>query len=128
EHRRRAKAINFGIVYGMSAFGLAQRLDIDQKTAQEYIDLYFSRYPGVKAYIDHTLEEARKTGYVKTMFDRRRYTPDLKSQNRIISGTAERVAVNAPIQCTANSCLRRRRGRPTRPPRSSARRWRASTR
>src|SRR6185369_5985470 len=106
EHRRRAKAINFGIVYGMSAFGLAQRLDIDQKTAQEYIDLYFSRYPGVKAYIEKTLEEARRTGYVKTMFDRRRYTPDLKSQNRIISGAAERIAVNAPIQGSAADLMK----------------------
>src|SRR6185295_1655031 len=106
EHRRRAKAINFGIVYGMSAFGLAQRLDIDQKTAQEYIDLYFSRYPGVKAYIEKTLEEARKTGYVKTMFERRRYTPDLKSQNRVISGAAERIAVNAPIQGSAADLMK----------------------
>ncbi len=90
----------------MSAFGLSQRLDIDQKTAQEYIDLYFSRYPGVKAYLDATLEEARRAGYVKTMFDRRRYTPDLKSQNRIISGAAERVAVNAPIQGTAADLMK----------------------
>jgi DNA polymerase I len=106
EHRRRAKAINFGIVYGMSAFGLAQRLDIDQKTAQEYIDLYFSRYPGVKTYIDRTLEDARRIGYVKTMFDRRRYTPDLKSQNRVISGAAERIAVNAPIQGSAADLMK----------------------
>jgi DNA polymerase I len=106
ENRRRAKAINFGIVYGMSAFGLAQRLDLDQKTAQEYIDLYFSRYPGVKAYLDRTLEEARRTGFVKTMFDRRRYTPDLKSQNRVISGAAERIAVNAPIQGSAADLMK----------------------
>ncbi|MBI3857766.1 MAG: DNA polymerase I [Planctomycetes bacterium] len=106
EFRRRAKAINFGIIYGMSAFGLAQRLGIDQKTAQEYIDLYFSRYPGVKTYLAATLEEARRTGYVKTMFDRRRYTPDLKSQNRVISGAAERVAVNAPIQGSAADLMK----------------------
>jgi DNA polymerase-1 len=106
EHRRRAKAINFGIVYGMSAFGLAQRLDIDQKTAQEYIDLYFSRYPGVKGYIERTLENARRSGYVQTMFERRRYTPDLKSQNRIISGAAERIAVNAPIQGSAADLMK----------------------
>ena len=106
EHRRRAKAINFGIVYGMSAFGLSQRLGIDQKTAQEYIDLYFSRYPGVKAYLSRTLEDARRIGFVKTMFDRRRYTPDLKSQNRVISGAAERIAVNAPIQGSAADLMK----------------------
>jgi DNA polymerase-1 len=106
DERRSAKAINFGIIYGMSGFGLAQRLRIDQKKAQEYIDLYFSRYPGVKAWLDGTIEEARKTGYVKTMFDRRRYTPDLKSQNRVISGAAERVAVNAPIQGSAADLMK----------------------
>jgi DNA polymerase-1 len=106
EHRRRAKAINFGIVYGMSAYGLAQRLDIDQKTAQEYIDRYFARYPGVKTYIERTLEEARRAGYVLTMFDRRRYVPDLKSQNRVISGAAERIAVNAPIQGSAADLMK----------------------
>jgi len=104
--RRSAKAINFGIIYGMSGFGLSQRLDIDQKKAQEYIDLYFARYPGVKAWLDGTVETARTSGYVKTMFDRRRYTPDLKSQNRIISGAAERVAVNAPIQGTAADLMK----------------------
>jgi DNA polymerase-1 len=104
--RRRAKAINFGIVYGMSAFGLSQRLGIDQKTAQEYIDRYFARYPSVKGYLDGTLEQARRTGFVKTMFDRRRYTPDLKSQNRVISGAAERVAVNAPIQGSAADLMK----------------------
>jgi DNA polymerase I len=104
--RRRAKAINFGIVYGMSAFGLSQRLGIDQKTAQEYIDRYFARYPSVKSYLDGTLEQARRSGYVKTMFDRRRYTPDLKSQNRIISGAAERIAVNAPIQGSAADLMK----------------------
>jgi DNA polymerase-1 len=106
EHRRSAKAINFGIIYGMSAFGLSQRLAIDQKKAQEFIDLYFSQYPGVKAWLDGTIAEARKIGYVKTMFDRRRYTPDLKSQNRVISGAAERIAVNAPIQGSAADLMK----------------------
>jgi DNA polymerase-1 len=106
EFRRRAKAINFGIIYGMSAFGLSQRLGIEQKTAQEYIDRYFSRYPSVKGYLDATLERARRDGYVKTMFERRRYTPDLKSQNRVISGAAERVAVNAPIQGSAADLMK----------------------
>jgi DNA polymerase-1 len=106
DERRRAKTINFGIIYGMSGFGLSQRLEIDQKTAQEYIDLYFSRYPGVKSWLDATIESARKVGYVKTMFERRRYTPDLKSQNRVISGAAERVAVNAPIQGSAADLMK----------------------
>src|SRR5205814_1998332 len=81
-------------------------LGIDQKTAQDYINLYFSRYPQVKSWLDGTLEEARGTGYVKTMFDRRRYVPDLKSRNRIISGAAERVAVNAPIQGSAADLMK----------------------
>ena len=106
DERRRAKAINFGIIYGMSGFGLSQRLQIDQKTAQDYIDRYFSRYPGVQAWLSGTIEGARKLGYVKTMFDRRRYTPDLKSQNRVISGAAERVAVNAPIQGSAADLMK----------------------
>jgi DNA polymerase-1 len=106
DRRRRAKAINFGIIYGMSGYGLAQRLGIDQKTAQEYIALYFSRYPRVKGYLEGTLEEARTTGYVKTMFGRRRYVPDLKSRNRIISGAAERIAVNAPIQGSAADLMK----------------------
>jgi DNA polymerase-1 len=106
EARRRAKAINFGIIYGMSAFGLSQRLRIDPKTAQAYIDLYFSRYPKVKAWLEATIAEGREKGYVRTMFDRRRYVPDLKSQNRILAGAAERVAVNAPIQGTAADLMK----------------------
>jgi DNA polymerase-1 len=98
ERRRRAKAINFGIVYGMSAFGLAQRLSIDQGKAQEYIDLYFSRYPKVRGWIQGTLDEARRTRFVKTPFGRRRYVPDIASRNRILSSAAERIAINAPIQ------------------------------
>ncbi len=106
ERRRRAKAINFGIVYGMSAFGLSQRLGIPQKTAQDFIDLYFSRYPGVKAWLDGTIASGRKNGFVSTMFGRRRYVPDLKSANRILSGAAERVAVNAPIQGSAADLMK----------------------
>jgi DNA polymerase I len=106
EARSRAKAINFGIIYGMSGYGLAQRLGIDTKTAQEYIDRYFARYPGVKAWLAGTIEEGRSRGYVKTMFDRRRYVPDLKSANRILAGAAERVAVNAPIQGTAADLMK----------------------
>jgi len=106
ERRRRAKAINFGIIYGMSAFGLAQRLSIGQATAQEYIDLYFSRYPKVRSWIEGTLEEARRTGFVRTMFGRRRYVPDLASKNRVLSSSAERVAVNAPIQGSAADLMK----------------------
>ena len=106
EERRRAKAINFGIIYGMSAFGLAQRLGIDPKKAQEFITLYFSRYPRIKTYLDGTLEEGRRLGYVRTMFGRRRYVPDLRSKNRVLSGAAERMAINAPIQGSAADLLK----------------------
>jgi DNA polymerase-1 len=104
--RRRAKAINFGIIYGMSAFGLAQRLGIEPSTAQEYIDLYFGRYPKVKAWLEGAVAEGARLGYVRTMAGRRRYVPDLKSQNRIIRGAAERIAVNAPIQGTAADLMK----------------------
>jgi DNA polymerase-1 len=106
ESRRRAKAINFGIIYGMSAFGLSQRLGIDPHTAQEYIDRYFARYPGVRAYLDGTLQAARKNGFVKTMFGRRRYVPEIGSKNRVVSGAAERIAVNAPIQGSAADLMK----------------------
>ncbi|HEX7899309.1 MAG TPA: DNA polymerase I [Planctomycetota bacterium] len=106
EARSRAKAINFGIIYGMGGFGLSRRLGIDTKRAQEYIDLYFARYPGVQAWLAATIEEGRAKGYVKTMFDRRRYVPDLKSANRVLASAAERVAVNAPIQGTAADLMK----------------------
>jgi DNA polymerase-1 len=106
EKRRKAKAINFGIIYGMSGFGLAQRLGIDSKTAEGYIELYFSRYPAVKAWLEGTIEEGRRTGCVKTLFGRRRYVPDLRSRNRVLSGAAERVAVNAPIQGSAADLMK----------------------
>jgi DNA polymerase-1 len=106
ERRRRAKAINFGIIYGMSAFGLAQRLDVDVKTADEYIRLYFSRYPSVKGWLEGTIESGRRTGFVQTLFGRRRYVPDLKSSNRVVSAGAERIAVNAPIQGTAADLMK----------------------
>ena len=106
EARNRAKAINFGIIYGMSGYGLAQRLGIDTKTAQDYIDRYFARYPAVKAWLAGTIEEGRARGYVTTMFGRRRYVPDLKSANRVLAGAAERVAVNAPIQGTAADLMK----------------------
>ncbi len=106
ERRRKAKAINFGIIYGMSGFGLSQRLGIDLKTAEEFIALYFSRYPSVKGWLEGTVAEGRRTGYVQTLFGRRRYVPDLQSKNRLVSGGAERVAVNAPIQGTAADLMK----------------------
>lgn len=106
ELRSRAKAINFGIIYGMSAFGLAQRLRIDQKTAQEYINLYFGRYRRVKEFLDRVLEQGEKLGYVTTLFGRRRYVPQLASKNWQIRGQEERVAINAPIQGTAADIMK----------------------
>jgi DNA polymerase-1 len=106
ERRRRAKAINFGIIYGMSAFGLGQRLSIEQAVAQDYIDRYFARYPRVRAWLDATLEEGRRAGFVKTMFGRRRYVPDLASRNRVLASAAERIAVNAPIQGSAADLMK----------------------
>jgi DNA polymerase-1 len=106
EARRRAKTINFGILYGMSAFGLGQRLGLEPRVAQEYIDLYFSRYAGVRAWLDRTLAQGEKDGYVRTMFGRRRYVPDLRSRNKMIRGAAERIAVNAPIQGTAADLMK----------------------
>ena len=106
DQRRRAKEINFGVLYGMSAGGLAQRLHLDYKTAQEFIARYFERYAKVKEFIDRSLEEARRTGFVATALGRRRYVPELASQNRMIRGPAERIAVNAPIQGTAADIMK----------------------
>src|SRR5204862_1315641 len=94
EHRRRAKAVNFGIVYGLSAFGLSQQLGIDTKEAKTYIDNYFAKYAGVKAFIDRTLDEVRKTAQVRTLFGRVRPIPDINSQNFNMRGFAARTAVN----------------------------------
>ncbi len=105
EQRSRAKAINFGIIYGMSGFGLAQRLSIDQKTAQDYIRTYFLRYQGVKAFIDRTLKEGEQRGYVSTLFGRRRYV-SLRTTNRVMRAPQERIAVNAPIQGTAADLMK----------------------
>ena len=104
--RRDAKAINFGIIYGMQAFGLARQLGIERKTAQQYIDQYFSRYSGVKAFIDETLSQARSRGYVSTLFNRRRHLPELNSRNRNTRSNAERMAVNTPIQGTAADIIK----------------------
>ncbi len=105
-HRRSAKAINFGLIYGMSAFGLAQQLDIDRKSAQEYVDLYFSRYPGVKDYMDNIRALAHKQGYVETIMGRRLYLPEINSKNKARQSAAERTAINAPMQGTAADLIK----------------------
>lgn len=104
--RRNAKAVNFGIVYGISSFGLSQDLSITRKEAQEYIAQYFKTYPGIKEFLDHTVEDARKNGYVTTMFGRRRPMPELKSSNFMQRSFGERVAMNAPIQGTAADIIK----------------------
>ncbi|MBT8126659.1 MAG: DNA polymerase I [Gammaproteobacteria bacterium] len=105
--RRAAKAINFGLIYGMSAFGLARQLSIGRYEAQEYVDLYFSRYPGVKAYMDSTREHAHEQGYVETVFGRRLYLPEINSRNGQRRQYAERTAINAPMQGTAADIIKR---------------------
>lgn len=108
DHQRRsAKAINFGLIYGMSAFGLAKQLDIDRGSAQGYIDLYFDRYPGVKKYMDNTRELAREQGYIETLFGRRLYLPDINAKNGQLRQYAERTAINAPMQGTAADIIKR---------------------
>ncbi len=104
--RRAAKAINFGLIYGMSAFGLAKQLGTGRKEAQEYVDLYFERYPGVKNYMDQTKELAHQQGYVETVLGRRLYLPELKSKNAQRRQYAERTAINAPMQGTAADIIK----------------------
>ncbi|TPQ25618.1 DNA polymerase I [Methylomonas koyamae] len=105
--RRSAKAINFGLIYGMSAFGLAQQLGLPRNQAQSYIDLYFSRYPGVKHYMDSTRELAKQQGYVETLFGRRLYLPDINARNAAQRQYAERTAINAPMQGSAADIIKR---------------------
>jgi DNA polymerase-1 len=107
DQRRSAKAINFGLIYGMSAFGLARQLAIARGAAQEYIDLYFARYPGVRAYMEATRRQAREQGYVETVFGRRLYLPDIKASNSQRRSAAERTAINAPMQGTAADIIKR---------------------
>jgi DNA polymerase-1 len=107
EQRRSAKAINFGLIYGMSAFGLARQLSIERSAAQEYVDRYFARYPGVKAYMDETRSQAAEQGYVETVFGRRLYLADIRSRNAQRRQAAERAAINAPMQGTAADIIKR---------------------
>ncbi|TBR43965.1 DNA polymerase I [Marinomonas agarivorans] len=107
EQRRRAKAINFGLIYGMSAFGLAKQLGISRGEAQQYIQIYFERYPGVRAYMEATREQAREQGFVETLFGRRLYLPDIKASNAMMRQAAERTAINAPMQGTAADVIKR---------------------
>ncbi|MCR4429889.1 MAG: DNA polymerase I [Tepidanaerobacteraceae bacterium] len=104
--RDRAKAVNFGIVYGISDFGLAQSLGISSKEAQDYIEAYFQRYPGVRDYVRETIRKARLSGYVTTIMNRRRYVPDINSRNYNLRSFAERVAMNAPIQGSAADIIK----------------------
>jgi len=106
EHRRRAKAVNFGIVYGLSAFGLSQQIGIDQKEAKRFIEAYFERYVGVRQFIDRTLEQARAELKVATLFGRVRPIPDILSKNPNLRGFAERTAVNTPLQGTASDLIK----------------------
>ncbi|MBV9408685.1 MAG: DNA polymerase I [Candidatus Eremiobacteraeota bacterium] len=104
--RRMAKSVNFGLLYGMSDFGLAQRLEIDRGTARAMTEAYFSRFPGVRGYIDGCLDEARERGYVQTILGRRRYMPDLRSKNYMLRAAAEREATNAPLQGSAADLMK----------------------
>ncbi|HOH83797.1 MAG TPA: DNA polymerase, partial [Bacteroidales bacterium] len=106
EMRRNAKMVNFGIIYGISAFGLAERLNIQRKEAAEIIEQYFIKYPAIKKYMEDTISSARKKGYVETILGRRRYLRDINSANAVVRGYAERNAINAPIQGSAADIIK----------------------
>ena len=106
EQRSKAKTANFGIIYGISVFGLAERLNVERKEAKELIDGYFENYPKVKAYMDESIRSARDKGYIETIFKRKRYLPDINSRNAIVRGYAERNAINAPIQGSAADIIK----------------------
>jgi DNA polymerase-1 len=105
--RRSAKAINFGLIYGMSAFGLAKQIGVDRKQSQAYVDRYFARYPGVLNYMERTRTQAAEQGYVETIFGRRLYLPDINAKNQALRKGAERMAINAPMQGTAADIIKR---------------------
>ena len=107
DQRRSAKAINFGLIYGISAFGLSKQLGINRNLAAEYMDTYFSRYPGVRKYMDRVKSEAKKIGYVETLYGRRLYLPEISTGNAIRRQAAERVAINAPVQGTAADIMKK---------------------
>lgn len=104
--RRKAKTANFGIIYGISVFGLAERMNVERKEAKELIDGYFETYPGVKAYMDKSIQVAQEKGYVETIFHRKRFLPDINSRNAVVRGYAERNAINAPIQGSAADIIK----------------------
>ena len=106
EQRRRAKAINFGLIYGMSAFGLAKQLGIDRQSAQHYVDLYFQKYPGVLTYMEQTQAYADEHGFVETIFGRRLYLPDIHAGNGMLRKAAQRTAINAPMQGSAADIIK----------------------
>jgi DNA polymerase-1 len=107
DQRRSAKAINFGLIYGMSAFGLAKQLGIGRQQAQDYQDKYFQRYPGVLTYMEETRQQASQQGYVETMYGRRLYLPDINAKNGMRKKAAERAAINAPMQGTAADIIKK---------------------
>jgi DNA polymerase-1 len=106
EMRRTAKVVNFGVIYGISAFGLSEALNMERKDAERYINQYFERHPGVRTYSDRVLAEAKDRGYVTTLFGRKRPMPELRSQNRNTRMQGERLAVNSPIQGTAADIIK----------------------
>lgn len=106
DERRKAKTANFGIIYGISAFGLAERMEVSRTEARQLIDSYFQTYPAVKRYMDQSIDDARQRGYIETLFGRRRYLPDINSRNAVVRGYAERNAINAPIQGTAADIIK----------------------
>jgi len=107
EMRRSAKAINFGLIYGMSAFGLARQLGIERGAAAKYVETYFARYPGVRRYMDETRARAKRDGYVETVSGRRLHLPEINSRNRALQQYSERSAINAPMQGTAADIIKR---------------------
>lgn len=107
EQRRKAKAVNFGLIYGMSSFGLAKQLNVDRKDAQHYMDTYFNRYPGVLSYMEKTRRQAHEQGFVETLFGRRLYLPEINARNMMLKKAAERTAINAPMQGTAADIIKK---------------------
>ena len=106
EQRSKAKTANFGIIYGISVFGLAERMNVPRSEAKELIDGYFQTYPHIKEYMEKSIERARINGYIETIFGRKRYLPDINSHNAVVRGYAERNAINAPIQGSAADIIK----------------------